>query len=135
MMVCISLSWTPLTSFPRAIEYPAFCMHTALLASAPFISNPKLVAPKPQQLLCISHSPHAGHSWKPYEHASGTTEPEREATAVEYTHCQLYPAKALSTYEFHGEGCYLHFSSSAQILSHESNEKLVDLTNITKSLT
>lgn len=101
----------------------------------PLISNPKLVAPKPQQLLCISHSPHAGHSWKPYEHASGTTEPEREATAVEYTHCQLYPPKALSTYEFHGEGCYLHFSSSAQILSHESNEKLVDLTNITKSLT
>lgn len=71
MMVCISLSWTPLTSFPRPIEYPAFCMHTALLASAPFISNPKLVAPKPQQLLCISHSPRAGHSWKPYEHASG----------------------------------------------------------------
>lgn len=101
----------------------------------PLISNPKLVAPKPQQLLCISHSPHAGHSWKPYEHASGTTEPEREATAVEYTHCQLYPAKALSTYEFHGKGCYLHFSSSAQIFSHESNEKLVDLTNITKSLT
>lgn len=61
MMVCISLSWTPLTSFPRPIEYPAFCMHTALLASAPFISNPKLVAPKPQQLLCISHSPHAGN--------------------------------------------------------------------------
>lgn len=73
--VCISLSWAPLTSFPRAIEYPVFCMLTAPLASANHISYHKLAAPKLQQLLCISHIPHAGHSWKPNQHASGTTEP------------------------------------------------------------
>lgn len=60
---------------------------------------------------------------------------KREATAVEYADFPLYSAKALSTYEFHGEECYVHFSSSAQIFSHGSNEKLVDLTNIAKSVT